>query len=62
MDSTLSSAISPDGLQDAIIRDVQAALAEDIGDRDLTAELLPSDQQATATIICREPAIVCGIP
>lgn len=62
MDSTLSSAISPDGLQDVIIRDVQAALAEDIGDRDLTAELLPSDQQATATIICREPAIVCGIP
>lgn len=62
MDSTLSSAISSDVLQDAIIRDVRAALEEDVGSRDLTAELLPPCQQATATIICREPAIICGIP
>lgn len=39
---------------------VQNALAEDIGSGDLTASLVP-DEQASATIISREPAIICGI-
>ncbi|MDP2323930.1 MAG: carboxylating nicotinate-nucleotide diphosphorylase [Gammaproteobacteria bacterium] len=41
---------------------VQAALAEDIGSGDLTAALVPADQQAHATLITREAAIICGQP
>lgn len=40
---------------------VQAALAEDIGSGDLTAQLVPATQQVNATIIVRESAIICGI-
>jgi nicotinate-nucleotide pyrophosphorylase (carboxylating) len=41
---------------------VRRALSEDIGTGDLTAELLPPDVTATAVIISRERAVVCGIP
>lgn len=41
--------------------DVARALREDIGDGDLSAALLP-DHPASARIIAREPAIVCGLP
>ena len=48
-----------------IKRSVQAALAEDLGflqlsDGDITASLIPANQQATATIISREACVVCG--
>lgn len=39
---------------------VQLALAEDIGSGDVTAELIPTDQLATAQVICREQSILCG--
>ncbi len=39
---------------------VAAALAEDIGTGDLTASLISSEQQAHATIISRENAVICG--
>ncbi|CFQ37345.1 MULTISPECIES: carboxylating nicotinate-nucleotide diphosphorylase [Yersinia] len=44
---------------------VAQALSEDLGgevnaDRDLTAQLLPADRQASATVITREPGIFCG--
>lgn len=39
---------------------VAQALDEDIGSGDLSAQLIPPQQQATATIICREVAIMCG--
>lgn len=39
---------------------VQAALAEDIGSGDLTAMLIPEAQTAQASIIAREPAVICG--
>lgn len=39
---------------------VTRALAEDIGTGDVTAGLIPVDKQASATVICREAAIVCG--
>ncbi len=39
---------------------VSQALAEDIGPGDLTAELIPQNNQATAHLICREPAVLCG--
>lgn len=40
---------------------VQAALDEDIGTGDLTAQLVPATQLVRATIMAREPAIICGI-
>ena len=40
--------------------DVSRALAEDIGSGDLTAELLPADATATAHVITREAAVICG--
>lgn len=46
----------------AIVRDVQAALAEDIGDGDITAQLLPNDEYVQATIITRDPGVFCGRP
>jgi len=47
-------------LLDAIRRNVEAALAEDIGGGDLTARLIPAENVATATVICREAAVLCG--
>ena len=47
---------------DAVARDVTAALAEDIGDGDITAELLPEQAVAEALIITRENGILCGAP
>jgi nicotinate-nucleotide pyrophosphorylase (carboxylating) len=45
----------------AIEADVARALAEDIGSGDLSAVLLP-DCAASARVIAREPATVCGLP
>lgn len=42
--------------------DVKRALEEDVGPGDLTAALVPADQVAQATIICRQSAVVCGQP
>ncbi|MBN2647524.1 MAG: carboxylating nicotinate-nucleotide diphosphorylase [Thiotrichales bacterium] len=41
---------------------VALALAEDIRHGDLTAELIPEQNQAHAKILCREKAVVCGRP
>ncbi len=41
-------------------RNVKAALAEDIDTGDLTAQLVPADGIARATVISRENAILCG--
>lgn len=49
-------------LQRDIVLQVQAALAEDIGSGDVTAELIPLDRQGTARVISREAAILCGQP
>lgn len=43
-----------------IAQDVERALAEDIGVGDLTAELLPANLVATAEVITREDAVLCG--
>lgn len=50
----------PAGLLEAIRINVEAALAEDIGNGDLTARLVPANAFAKATVICREKAILCG--
>jgi len=39
---------------------VRAALDEDIGDGDLTAQLIPEHTLARATVITREAAMLCG--
>lgn len=52
--------ITLDSLQSSIQDQVRRALAEDVGDGDITAALIPADRQAQATIISREPAILCG--
>ena len=41
---------------------VDAAIAEDLGSGDLTAQLIPELAQATATLICRDAAVIAGIP
>ena len=51
-----------DQLRADIERTVRWALEEDIGSGDITAELIPADKTASATIITREAAIVCGRP
>ena len=40
---------------------VKRALEEDLGDGDITADLLPQRSRATAHVICRESAVLCGI-
>lgn len=53
-------------LQQAMLDNVLGALREDIGSADFsgdhTARLIPARQLANASIICREPAVICGLP
>ena len=46
----------------ALERVVTTALQEDIGAGDLTAQLIPADRVARATVITREHAVMCGAP
>lgn len=39
---------------------VATALREDVGSGDLTAQLIPADRTARATVITREDAVLCG--
>lgn len=48
--------------EDQIIAQVRAALAEDLGPGDPSAELIPADRLAQAELISRESAVLCGIP
>ena len=41
---------------------IARALKEDIGGGDITAQLIPEDKQATAVVISREAAVICGRP
>ena len=50
-----------DVLDEELLHTVQIALAEDIGKGDITAALIPEHQTAQATVMSREPAIVCGM-
>lgn len=45
-----------------IAADVARALEEDVGACDLTAGLIPVEATATATVIARESAVICGRP
>ena len=41
---------------------VQRALAEDRGGGDVTAALIPAGRKGHASVITREPAVLCGVP
>ncbi|WP_434516524.1 carboxylating nicotinate-nucleotide diphosphorylase [Dechloromonas sp. ARDL1] len=43
-----------------INRNVDAALAEDVGAGDLTASLVPGERRVKATVISREAGVLCG--
>ncbi|MCC5858366.1 MAG: carboxylating nicotinate-nucleotide diphosphorylase [Ectothiorhodospiraceae bacterium] len=43
-----------------VAEDVVRALREDVGGGDLTADLIPTAQWMTATVISREEAVLCG--
>lgn len=43
-------------------RQVEAALQEDIGSGDITAELIPGEAESSAQIITREDMVLCGQP
>jgi nicotinate-nucleotide pyrophosphorylase (carboxylating) len=49
-------------LRDAITRNVRDALAEDVGDGDLTARLVDAEAIAGASVIAREGAVIAGAP
>ena len=40
---------------------VTLALEEDLGPGDLTAELIPEKADSKVQVICREPAVLCGV-
>lgn len=47
-------------LSDIISANVATALAEDVGDGDLTAQLIAAGHRGTATVISRQAAVLCG--
>ena len=48
-------------LEEAIRLNVAAALAEDVGEGDITAQLIPEHRVSTARIISRQSAVICGL-
>ena len=41
---------------------VARVLKEDIGSGDITAMLIPAEREATAAVISRDAAVICGRP
>ncbi len=52
--------IALDTLKKDITRSVEIALAEDIGNGDMTVQLIPKSQVNIAEVITREDCVVCG--
>ncbi|NKF24747.1 carboxylating nicotinate-nucleotide diphosphorylase [Solimonas marina] len=53
--------IKPPAAED-ILRNVRAALDEDVGGGDVTARLVPAAEVGEAVVISREAAVICGRP
>ena len=51
-----------DSLTATAADDAARALREDVGTGDLTASLVDAQRQASARVVAREPAVVCGRP
>lgn len=49
-------------MSDWILDNVSQAIAEDVGNGDLTALLIPAQRRASAQVITRENMILCGLP
>ncbi|MFZ6813051.1 carboxylating nicotinate-nucleotide diphosphorylase [Undibacterium sp. Rencai35W] len=49
-------------LSAAFERNIADAIAEDVGDCDVTGLLVPEDQMVLAQVIVREEAVLCGAP
>jgi len=62
--STLKNPFAPfdEALTLAFEANIRAALEEDIGSGDWTAQLVPATTMVTANVIAREPAVLCGAP
>ena len=54
----MNQAVTPP--QQTVQANVSAALAEDVGDGDITAALISADSQASARVITREDGVLCG--
>jgi len=54
--------LSPAGVAGIAAADAARALAEDVGDGDLTAALVDPGRRARARVIVREAAVICGAP
>lgn len=54
--------ITPNLFNSAIAANIQLALSEDIGDGDITAQLIPTHTTAKARVLTREPMILAGSP
>jgi nicotinate-nucleotide pyrophosphorylase (carboxylating) len=48
-------------LDEPLLHCVRSALSEDVGSGDITAHLIPESHSARASVICREPAVLCGM-
>jgi len=44
----------------SVKQNVSAALEEDVGEGDITAQLIPADKIADAVVITRDKAVICG--
>ena len=53
---------SPAAVTEAARADAARALAEDVGDGDLTAALVDPARRARARVLAREAAVICGAP
>lgn len=62
--TTLTTRVAPDLLQADRVAMVTRALAEDLNgldaSNDLTVQLIPAEQQVSATVITRDDMVVCG--
>jgi len=52
----------PPAIPENITETVTCAIAEDLGDGDITAQLIAREKRVTATITSRDDAILCGSP
>jgi nicotinate-nucleotide pyrophosphorylase (carboxylating) len=48
-------------LDEPLLHSVRSALSEDVGSGDITAHLIPENHIARASVISREPAVLCGM-
>lgn len=48
--------------QASLLQVVNAAIAEDLGSGDITALLIPEHERVTASLVCRDAAVIAGIP